>query len=127
MKRFGPRYLFRPFMLAVWQLDDPTFGWVVMRSIGWSLACFLALHFAALVVIHRLLAGYSALTWIAEAFGSIAVWLLTLWLFLPIAVVIGTLYFDRIALCVERRFYPWLPRLIMPHFGSKHGMALWLR
>ena len=89
--------------------------------------CFLALHFAALGIIHRLLAGHSALFWIAEAFGSIAVWMLALWLFLPIAVVIGTLYFDRIALCVERRFYPWLPPPNMPRLGSKRGMALWLR
>jgi uncharacterized protein involved in cysteine biosynthesis len=34
--------------------------------------------------------------------------LLALWLFLPLAAVIGTLYFDRIASAVERRFYPWL-------------------
>ena len=35
--------------------------------------------------------------------------MLALWLFLPVAAAIGTLYFDRIALAVERRFYPWLP------------------
>jgi uncharacterized protein involved in cysteine biosynthesis len=34
---------------------------------------------------------------------------LSLWLFLPVAAAIGTMYFDRIAGAVERRFYPWLP------------------
>ena len=34
---------------------------------------------------------------------------LALWLFLPIAAAIGSLFFDRIAEAVERRWYPTLP------------------
>jgi CysZ protein len=32
-----------------------------------------------------------------------------MWLFLPVAATVGTLYFERIARAVERRFYPSLP------------------
>jgi len=35
--------------------------------------------------------------------------LLALWLFLPVAAIIGTLYIERIARAVERRYYPALP------------------
>ena len=49
------------------------------------------------------------LGWAADIAGGIGASLLALWLFLPVAVIIGTLYFDRIALAVERRHYPALP------------------
>jgi uncharacterized protein involved in cysteine biosynthesis len=42
-------------------------------------------------------------------------------LFLPLAEVIGTLYFDRIARAVERRFYPNLP----PPSGAPWLDQLW--
>ncbi len=44
-----------------------------------------------------------------DALGSIAAAVLAMWLFLPVAAIIGTLYFERIARAVERRFYPMLP------------------
>jgi CysZ protein len=47
--------------------------------------------------------------WIADILGTIGASLLALWLFLPVAVIIGTLYIERIARAVERRYYPALP------------------
>jgi len=47
--------------------------------------------------------------WVADALGSFGASLLALWLFLPVAVMIGTLYIERIARAVERRYYPMLP------------------
>ncbi len=46
---------------------------------------------------------------LADILGSVGASLLAFWLFLPVAAGIGTLYLDRIASAVERRFYPWLP------------------
>jgi CysZ protein len=102
-------HLFLPFSRAISQLDDPTFRGVLLRSVAWSIACFAALHVAAIWIVHRALALHGWLAWGADILGSVAASMLALWLFLPVAALIGTMYFDRIALSVERRFYPWLP------------------
>lgn len=103
-------HLFLPIARAIGQLDDPAFRGVVLRSLAWSLACFVALHAGAIWAVHRLLAFHGWLAWTADILGSIGASLLAFWLFLPVAAGIGTLYGDRIASAVERRFYPWLPR-----------------
>jgi uncharacterized protein involved in cysteine biosynthesis len=94
---------------------------VLWRSLLWSAACFIGLHFAAIWVVHRLLDLHGWLGWVADVFGGIAASLLALWLFLPLAVVIGTLYFDRIARAVERRYYPMLP----PPVGAPLVAQMW--
>jgi CysZ protein len=85
---------------------------VVLRSAAWSIACFAILHIATIWAVHRLLDLHGILAWTADILGSVGASLLTLWLFLPVAAAIGTFYFDRIALAVERRFYP---ELAAPH------------
>jgi CysZ protein len=101
--------VFVPVARAVSQLDDPVFRGVLWRSIAWSAASFAALHVGAVWAVHRLLALHGWLAWGADILGSIGASLLALWLFLPVAAGIGTMYLDRIAGAVERRFYPWLP------------------
>jgi CysZ protein len=98
-----------PISRAFAQLDDPTFVGVAIRSVAWSAASFAALYAIAVWVMHKLLALHGWLEWGADILGAVGASLLALWLFLPIAAAIGTLYFDRIALAVERRYYPWLP------------------
>jgi uncharacterized protein involved in cysteine biosynthesis len=49
------------------------------------------------------------LAWITDILGSVGASLLAFWLFFPVAAGIGTLYCDRIASAVDRRFYPSLP------------------
>jgi len=100
---------FVPISRAFAQLDDRTFVGVAIRGVAWSAACFAALHLAAVWAVHRLLGLHGLLAWATDIISAVGASLLALWLFLPIAVGIGTLYFDRIALAVERRFYPWLP------------------
>jgi len=101
--------VFKPLTRALSQLDDPIFRGVLFRSIAWSIACFVVLHIGAIWIIHRVLAQHGWLGWGVDILGSVGVSLLTLWLFLPVATVIGILYLDRVAGAVERRFYPWLP------------------
>lgn len=102
--------MFAPLARAIGQLDDPVFLGVLVRSLLWSAASFIALHFAAIWLIHHLLDLHGWLGWAADVAGSIGASLLALWLFLPVAVVISTLYIDRVAAAVERRHYPMLPR-----------------
>jgi CysZ protein len=101
--------LLRPLALSLAQIDDPVFLGVILRSIVWAVACFLALHILTIWVVHRVLAMQGLLAWTIDVLGSVGASFLALWLFLPVAAAIGTLYFDRIAVAVERRYYPHLP------------------
>jgi uncharacterized protein involved in cysteine biosynthesis len=115
-----PRRL-APLALALGQLGDRIFLGVVLRSLLWSAACFVVLHFVAIWAIHRLLDVHGWLGWLADIIGGIGASLLALWLFLPVAAIIGTLYIDRIAGAVEHRHYPQLP----PARGAPILAQLW--
>ena len=106
--------LLSPLGRALGQLDDPVLLGVLWRSLAWSAVCFVALHVLAIVLVHRLLDLHGWLGWVADVLGGVGASLLALWLFLPVAAIIGTLYIDRIARAVERRHYPSL----MPAQGA---------
>lgn len=110
-----------PLVRAFSQFDDRAFLGVLVRSLLWSAACFIALHLATIWAVHRLLDLHGWLGWAADILGGIGASLLALWLFLPIAAIIGTLYIDRIARAVERRYYPALP----PPRGASLAAQLW--
>ena len=110
-----------PLVRAFSQFDDRVFLGVLVRSLLWSAACFVALHLVTIWAVHRLLDLHGWLGWIADVLGGIGASLLALWLFLPIAAIIGTLYIDRIARAVERRYYPALP----PPRGASLAAQLW--
>jgi uncharacterized protein involved in cysteine biosynthesis len=97
-----------PLARALGQLSDPALLGVLWRSLLWSAVCFIALHFVAIGLVHQLLHLHGWLGWIADILGTIGASLLALWLFLPVAAIIGTLYIERIARAVERRYYPTL-------------------
>ena len=101
--------LWLPIGRALSQLDDPGLRSIFLQSFAWSLGCFAGLYASSVWIVHRVLELHGWLAWAADAFGSILASLLALWLFLPVAAAIGTMYLERIAGCVERRFYPWLP------------------
>ena len=82
---------------------------MLVRCLAWSAACFVALHFAAIWAVERVLHWHGLLGWAAGVLASVGASLLAGWLFLPLAAVIGTMYIDRIADAVERRYYPMLP------------------
>jgi CysZ protein len=109
MSSAGRLSLLTPLGRGLAQLDDPVFLGVVARSVGWSIVCFAVLHVLAIWIVHRLLDLHGLLAWAVDILSTIGASFLALWLFLPVAAVIGTFYFDRIAGAVERRFYPGLP------------------
>ncbi len=101
--------LLSPISRAVAQLQDPVFLGVVWRSLLLSAAGFLALLAGSVWGINHVLAQPGWLGWLASAAGGIGAALLALWLFVPVALLISTLYMDRVAAAVDRRFYPDLP------------------
>ena len=103
-----------PLVSAVTQLDDPVFLGVVARSLLLSAAVFLLLVMGSFWGLDHIVSAQGWGTqgwvrWIAGALGAFGALLLSLWLFVPAALAIATLYMDRIAEAVDRRFYPGLP------------------
>jgi uncharacterized protein involved in cysteine biosynthesis len=113
--------LFTPLLRAVNQLHDPIFLGVMVRSLFWTVSVFAALLAAIIFSVHHLLAIPGWWSWLVDLIGGIATALLALWLFLPLAVGIGTLFIDRIADAVEHFYYPHLPR---PR-GESLSVQLW--
>ena len=100
---------FSPLTRSIAQITDPAFLGVLAVSLLCSAAVFSGLHLGVLWAVHRALALHGWVAWIADVLGSVGAWLLGLWLFLPVAAGIATLFIDRVARAVERRYYPMLP------------------
>ncbi len=103
-----------PTIRSVSQLADPVFLGVVVRGLAWAFGCFVLLHAATLWMVHGLLALDGPLAWAADLLATVGASLLAMWLFVPVAAAIATLYVDRVAAAVERRYYPDMP----PAFGA---------
>jgi CysZ protein len=118
-----------PSLRALTQLDDPVFFGAVWRSVAWTLGGFLALAAFLAWGGHALVAGGGWLGWFAGLAGGIGAALLALYLFLPLATVVASLFVDRIAVAVEGRFYPLLPPAHPAPFAQQawDGLALGLR
>ena len=108
----GPRReksLFTPMFRAVGQLDDPRFVGVVLLSLLWSVLCFAGLAVLCAWGAAALARDPGWLGWVAGVAGATGAVLVSLWLFVPVALVIATFYVERIAAAVDARDYPGLP------------------
>lgn len=97
---------------AIAQLTDPAFLGVVLRSVLWTLLAFVAVAIGLSHVLDwalRSMSGGTHTGFIAFLLGATGSVLLAHLLFLPVAGIVATLYADRIAAAVERRWYPDLP------------------
>jgi uncharacterized protein involved in cysteine biosynthesis len=98
-----------PALRALDQMTDPVFLGVVLHSVVWSLLAFVLLSFGVFYEGHSLLAGHGWLGWAAGALGAIGTAVMSLWLFLPLATAIASLFVTRITNAVEARWYPGTP------------------
>lgn len=106
--------ILQPGLRAFAQLDDRVLLRVVLASLAWALAGFVALaaglswagHAAWRVwgPQHGVWADLAA--WLAGPLGAVVAGSL---LFLPVAALVASLYAERVADAVERRWYPALP------------------
>jgi CysZ protein len=95
-----------PALRAIDQLGDRVFLGVVMHSVVWSAVAFAALAGGIFYGGHAILSNQGWLGWLAGAAGAVGTLILSLWLFLPLATVIASLFVERIAASVEQRWYP---------------------
>ena len=115
-----------PMLRALEQLDDPIFLGVLLRSLALSVLAFVALVFGSFWAVQTLLNQPGWLGWAAGVFGSLAAIMLAFVSFVPVALLIATLYLDRVSAAVERRFYPFLPKPEGAHVAVQawDGVAL---
>ena len=120
--------LLLPLSRALSQLADPAFVGVVWRSVLFSALFFAVILAGTIGAVHHFVAAGGIVAWALDALGSIAAAVLAMWLFLPVAAIIGTLYFERIARAVERVYYPTLPPAeaapLMDQLGVSLGVGL---
>ncbi len=113
---------------AIRQAGDPAFLRVLVLSAVLSLVCFGLLTAGIAWGLHRLLAGHGAFADAAAVLGGAGSLLLALWLFLPVAAAIASLFLEPICAAVERRFYPGLPAPVgaplMVQIGDGVGLGL---
>lgn len=117
--------MLEPLSRAVAQLDDPVFRSVVWRSAGWSAFAFVLLAAGMQSGLVRLVpaewAGHWWLGWVAWLAGSAGAGLLAMWLFVPLAMLIASLFMERIAAAVDHRWY----RLPPPDGGAPAAAQAW--
>lgn len=113
--------MIQPMFKALSQLNDPVFLGVVWRSLALSLLAFAGLLAGSVWLVQLWAEGGGWIGWVLGALGGAAVLLLAIWLYVPVALLIATLYLERIAGAVERRFYPGLP----PPVGAPLSVQGW--
>ncbi len=112
--------MLKPFLRAIEQLDDPAILGVLAQSLLLSALGFAALCVGAVYGLHHVLAGSSGwLAWVAGVLGGFAAAAAALWLFLPLAVVIASLFLEPVCRAVERRWYPGLPAPVGAAFSAQ--------
>ena len=101
--------MLQPLIRAVSQLADPVFLGVTLRSLGWSLLAFIGVLIGSVWLLQQFVGDGGWFGWLAGLLGALGVGLLAIWLYVPVALLIATLYVNVVADRVERRFYPLLP------------------
>ncbi len=113
--------MLKPIFRAFEQLDDPAILGVLLQSLALSAAAFAALCGGSVIGLHHVLAASGWLAWVAGVLGGFAALAAGLWLFLPVAVVIASLFMEPVCRAVERRWYPGLP----PPSGAHLAAQIW--
>lgn len=111
-----------PMFRALQQVDDPVFLGVLLRSIGWCVAAFVGVLAGSAWGVQQLVGHPGWLGWLAGLAGGLVAAGLAVWFFIPAAVLIATLYINRVSDAVDRRFYPALPP---PNAGAPVAVQAW--
>lgn len=91
------------------QLRDRAFLGAILWAVVWTLGCAILWQAAAFATVRAWLDPADSMGWVPELVAALLALVIAVWLFLPTASAIASLYVDRIAGAVEDRHYPWLP------------------
>ncbi|MGJ8588965.1 MAG: EI24 domain-containing protein [Yoonia sp.] len=117
------------FLKAIAQLPDPRFRSVLWRGIGLTIALLIGLYAGLLWLIEWLtkapitLPGVGEVTWIGDllSWGSLGlVIVMSIFLMVPVASAITSLFLDEVAQAVEDKHFPTLPDV--PHVTFWDGL-----
>ena len=116
-----------PALLAIKQLDDPAFVGAVLRSVGGAVLALIVVGAGLAWGGARLTASWAAswpslaggLEWVAGVAGLAGAVVLGLFLFVPLATAIATLFVDRVAMAVEHRHFPDLAPGVAASLGAQ--------
>ncbi len=115
------------FLKAVSQLPDRRFRAVLWRGIGLTIALLVAVYAGVLWLIEWVTAdpislpGVGEVTWLGDllSWGSFGVMIfLSIFLMVPVASAITSLFLDEVAQAVEDKHYPTLPPVEKISFGD---------
>ncbi|KQI71456.1 hypothetical protein AN191_12605 [Loktanella sp. 5RATIMAR09] len=117
------------FLKAIAQLPDPRFRSVLWRGIGLTIALLVGLYAGLLWLIEWLTAapitlpGVGEVTWIGDllSWGSLGlIIVMSIFLMVPVASAITSLFLDEVAQAVEDKHFPTLPTI--PHVTFWDGL-----
>ncbi|KQB95781.1 hypothetical protein AL073_13925 [Loktanella sp. 1ANDIMAR09] len=117
------------FLKAIAQLPDPRFRSVLWRGIGLTIALLVGLYAGLLWLIEWLTAapitlpGVGEVTWIGDllSWGSLGlIIVMSIFLMVPVASAITSLFLDEVAQAVEDKHFPTLPAV--PHVTFWDGL-----
>ncbi len=117
--------MFRALSRAVSQLFDPAIFGVLLMSVAGAALVLAAIWFGVGASLgHAVLFANRWLNWLAEFAVGVGTVFVTIALFGAIAAVIASLFVERVARAVERRYYPGLPAPRSPGIAEQLGGAL---
>ncbi|PJI92591.1 uncharacterized protein involved in cysteine biosynthesis [Yoonia maricola] len=121
--------IFASFLKAIAQLPDQRFRSVLWRGIGLTIALLVAIYAGLLWLIEWLTAepitlpGVGEVTWLGDllGWGSLGlVIVMSIFLMVPVASAITSLFLDEVAQAVEDKHFPGLPDI--PHVSFWDGL-----
>jgi uncharacterized protein involved in cysteine biosynthesis len=119
--------IFAAFLKTLGQLGDRRFRRVLFLGVGLTLALLIAVYAAVLWLIQGAVGETAVLpligevTWLGDLLSGASLFLmvvLSVFLMVPVASAITSMFLDEVAAAVEDRHYPELPPVAGPSFGE---------
>ena len=123
----GERVIFADFGRAITQLGDPRFVRVLLIGIALTISLLIGCYAGLLWLIETLDPGSLILpilgpvTWLGDLLGWASLFLMmffSMFLMIPVASAITSLFLDDVAQAVEEKYYPGLPMVAPPSFAD---------
>jgi uncharacterized protein involved in cysteine biosynthesis len=119
--------IFTAFLKTLGQIGDRRFRRVLLLGIGLTLAVLIAAYAAVIWLIQGMVGDTAVLpvigevTWLGDLLSGASLFLmmvLSVFLMVPVASAITSMFLDEVAAAVEDRHYPGLPPVAGPSFGE---------